>query len=147
MKREVKGPGRAVFAAVLLLVAGVLNIIYGIAAIGNSHFFSQHSHYVFGSLKAWGWVMLFVGVLEILAMVSLFRGGNYGRIFAICVGSLAAIAALLHIPAHPLWSIAIFALSLWIIQGLTTAGSYDGWGEVPAGAGPSMHAVGPPPPM
>lgn len=34
-----RGVGRAVFAAVLLTVGGVLNIIYGIAAIGNSKFF------------------------------------------------------------------------------------------------------------
>ena len=29
-----------VFAGVLLIVAGVLNMIYGIAAIGNSKFFT-----------------------------------------------------------------------------------------------------------
>jgi hypothetical protein len=147
MKRELKGPGRTVFAAVLLGIGGTLNIIYGISAIGNSKFFSHDSHYVFGSLRAWGWVTLIIGILEVLASVSLFRSGEYGRIFGILAGSLAAIGALLDIPAYPLWSIAVFGLSLWIVHGLTTAGSYDGWGEVPAGAGPSMHAVGPPPPM
>jgi hypothetical protein len=147
MKREVKGPGRALFAAVLLAIGGILNIVYGISALGNSHFFNSHPHYLFGNLKAWGWVMLIIGILEILATISLFRGGEYGRIFAIFAGSLAAIGALLDIPAYPLWSIAVFALSLWIINGLTTAGSYDGWGEVPAGGGMTMHAPGPPPPM
>ena len=38
-----KGVGRAVFVAVLFLIIGVLNIIYGIAAIGNAHFWlSRH---------------------------------------------------------------------------------------------------------
>ena len=36
----------------------------------------------------------------------------------IAVGSLNAVTALLSIPAYPLWSLAIFALSLWIIYGL-----------------------------
>jgi hypothetical protein len=36
---EVRGPVRAVFAAGLLMVGGVLNVICGIAAMGNSSFF------------------------------------------------------------------------------------------------------------
>jgi hypothetical protein len=51
---DVRGPGRAVFAAVLLMV-GVLNVIYRIGAIGNPSFFVHSTHYVFGSLKSWGW--------------------------------------------------------------------------------------------
>lgn len=70
----------------------------------------------------------------------------FGRYFAIAVGSLAAIGALLEIPAYPLWSLAVFALSLWIIYGLTLAGPEDPWGEAPASAGPTL-ARAPRPPM
>ena len=46
-----RGVGRAVFAAILLLIAGTLNIIYGFAAVGDAHFFTDSgSHYVFSSL-------------------------------------------------------------------------------------------------
>lgn len=119
---RVRGLGRAVFAAVLLMVGGVLNIIYGIAAIGNSSFFVHNTKYVFSSLKGWGWITLILGILEVLASLSLFGGGAYGRWFGIVVGALAAIGALLSIPAYPLWSIAVFALSLWIIYGLVIYG-------------------------
>ena len=115
---EGRGFGRAMFAAVLLMVGGVLNIIYGIAAISNSHFFTHNTHYVFANLKAWGWITLILGVMGLIASFSLFTGGSYGRYFGIFVGSLTAIAALLEIPAYPLWSIAVFALSLWIVYGL-----------------------------
>ena len=50
---KVRGIGRAMFAAVLLMIGGVLNIIYGIAAIGNSSFFVHNTHYTFGSLNTW----------------------------------------------------------------------------------------------
>lgn len=113
-----RGAGRALFAAVLLGVGGVLNVVYGIAAIGNSNFFVHDQHYVFANLKSWGWVTLIIGILELCASVSLFAGGTFGRWFGIAVGSLAAIGALFSIPAYPLWSIAVFALSLWIIYGL-----------------------------
>jgi hypothetical protein len=135
---KVRGVGRAIFAAVLLMIGGVLNIIYGIAAIGNSKFFVHDTHYVFASLKSWGWITLILGILEILASLSLFRGGAFGRYFAIAVGSLAAIGALLEIPAYPFWSLAVFALSLWIVYGLTIPGPEDRWGEAPASAGPTM---------
>jgi hypothetical protein len=115
---QVRGLGRAMFAAILLMVGGVLNVIWGIAAIGNSHFFVNNQHYVFASLKGWGWITLIIGVLELIASLSLFVGGSFGRYFAIFIGCLAAIDALLSIPAYPLWSIAIFALSVWIIHGL-----------------------------
>ena len=115
---QVRGLGRAMFAGILLMVGGVLNVIYGIAAISNSHFFVNNTHYVFSNLKGWGWITLILGILELIASLSLLAGGAFGRYFAIFVGSLAAIGALLSIPAYPLWSIAIFALSLWIVYGL-----------------------------
>ncbi len=118
---QVKGPGRAVFAAVLLMIGGVLNTIYGIAAISNSHFYVHNTHYVFANLKTWGWITLALGVLELLASVSLFGGGGFGRWIGIIAAGLVAIDSLLQIPAYPFLSIAIFALSLWIIHGLTRA--------------------------
>ncbi len=119
---ETRGLGRAVFAAVLLMIGGVLNIVYGIAAIGNSSFFTHHTHYVFGSLKTWGWVTLILGILEVLASLSLFQGGDFGRYFGIAIAALVAIDALFDIAAYPFWSLAIFALSLWIIHGLAIYG-------------------------
>jgi hypothetical protein len=146
---ETRGVGRAIFAAVLLMVGGVLNIFWGIAAIGNSHFFVHNQKYVFSNLKGWGWITLILGILEILASISLFGGGSYGRYFGVAVGSLAAIAALLSIPAYPLWSIAIFAMSLWIVHGLLVFGdSEGGYSYAPGTGAASMEAsrVMPPPP-
>jgi hypothetical protein len=107
-----------VFAGVLLLVAGVLNIIYGIAAIGDAKFFTEHGTFIISSLHLWGWVTLILGVLELFAAFSLFSGGDFGRVVGIVVGSLNAIAALLAIPAYPLWSLALFALSIIIVYKL-----------------------------
>lgn len=117
-----RGEGRAIFAGVYLMIGGVLNIIWGIAAIGNARFFVHDTHYVFASLKGWGWITLILGILEIGAAASLFGGGAFGRWFGIIAAGLTAIVALLDIPAYPFWSIAVFALSLWIIQGLAVYG-------------------------
>ena len=120
-----KGVGRAMFAAAFLTIAGVLNVIYGIAGISQSNFFVHNTQYVFANLKTWGWITLILGILELIAAASLFSGGAFGRYFGIAVGTVAAIGALLEIPAYPLWSIAIFALSLWIVWGLAVYGDTE----------------------
>jgi hypothetical protein len=107
-----------VFAGVLLLVAGVLNIIYGIAAIGDSKVFTANATYVFSSLHTWGWITLILGVLELIAAFSLFSGGEFGRWFGIFIGSLNAIAALLSVPGYPIWGLCVFGLSIIIIYKL-----------------------------
>jgi hypothetical protein len=107
-----------VFAGVLLLIAGVLNIIYGIASIGDSKFFTEHGTYIISGLHTWGWILLIIGVLEMVAAFSLFSGGEFGRWFGIFIASLNAIAALLSIPGYPFWSLALFALSVIVVYKL-----------------------------
>jgi hypothetical protein len=107
-----------VFAGVLLLVAGVLNIIYGIAAIGDSRIFADDITFIFSGLNTWGWILLVVGVLELIAAFSLFSGGEYGRWFGIFIASLNAIGALLSVPAYPFWALTVFALAILIIYKL-----------------------------
>jgi hypothetical protein len=107
-----------VFAGVLLLVAGVLNNIYGIAAIGDSKFFTEHGQYIISSLHTWGWIILILGVLELVAAFSLFSGGEFGRWFGVFIASLNAIGALLTIPNNPFWSLAVFALTIIVIYKL-----------------------------
>lgn len=107
-----------VFAGVLLLIAGVLNVVYGIAAIGDSKFFAQNVEFIISSLNTWGWLLLIIGVLELVAAFSLFSGGEFGRWFGIFVASLNAIGALLAIPAYPFWSLAVFALAIIIVYKL-----------------------------
>jgi hypothetical protein len=116
---EERVTGWWVFAGILLMIAGVLNIIWGIAAISESHFVTVNgAHYVFGKLNTWGWVTLILGAIEILAALSLFQGGSFGRWFGIFAASLAAIGALLDIWVLPFWSICVFALAVIVIYEL-----------------------------
>lgn len=123
---RVQGLGRTIFVAVFMLIAGILDVIYGIAAIGKSAFFTSDAHYVFGNLSSWGWITLFIGVILLLAAFSLFGGGAFGRWIGLIGAALAAIDALLSIPGSPFWSLCMFALSLWIIHGLVLYGETSG---------------------
>jgi hypothetical protein len=112
------------FVAILLLIAGTLNVIYGIAAISEAHFFTDSgSHYVFASLNTWGWITVIIGVIQLTGGFSLFAGNVYGRVVGIAAASLGAIAALLSVGgAYPFWSLGIFALCVICIHGLVVYG-------------------------
>jgi hypothetical protein len=111
------------FAAILLLIAGTLNIIYGIAGVSNANFYSNNTHYVFASLHTWGWITIVLGVIELTAGLSLLGGGTYGRVIGIFAGTLGAIGALLSVGgAYPFWSLGIFALCVIVIHGLVVLG-------------------------
>jgi hypothetical protein len=110
-----------VFAGTLLVIVGVLNIIWGIAAIGDAKFFIAGQKYIISSLHTWGWVALFLGVLELLAGFSLFAGGGFGRWMGMFAAGLSAISAPLSIPAYPFWSLCIFALAIIILYELAEA--------------------------
>jgi len=115
---DTRGGSAIILAGTFLMLGGVLNVIYGIAAISNSKFFVNETKFIFSDLKTWGWIVLIIGILELFASFSLLSGKSFGRWIGLVVGSLNAIGALLSISAYPLWSLAIFALSLWIIYGL-----------------------------
>jgi hypothetical protein len=121
---EVRGEGRVTFAAILLMIAGVLNLIYGIAAISEAHFFTANgTHFVFSSLNTWGWIIVILGVIELTGGISLFAGNAYGRVIGVIAASLGAIGALLGVAgAYPFWSLGVFALCVIVLHGLIVYG-------------------------
>ncbi len=120
-----KGAGRAVFVAILLLMIGTLNIIYGFGAIGNAHFF-DNTQYVFSSLHTWGWITVIIGVIQLTGGFSLMTGGGYGRVIGIIAAIIGAFESLLSVGGtHPWWSLAIFVLCIYVLHGLIVLGDEE----------------------
>ena len=115
---EERVTGWWLFAGIILLISGTLNIIWGIAAIDESHFFALNTHYILSNLNTWGLITLGLGLLEILAGFSLFGGGGFGRWFGIFAAGLVAIDSLFNLPAYPFWSLCVFALSVIVLYQL-----------------------------
>ena len=118
-----RGTGRVVFAATLLLIVGTLNIIYGIGALDNANIFVNDQRFILSNLNTLGWVMIILGVIQLAGGFSLMAGNTFGRVIAIIGGSLGAIGALLSIGgAYPWWSLAIFALCVYVVHGVLVFG-------------------------
>ena len=123
-RAEGHGYGLILFASVLLVVAGCFNLIYGIAAIANSHVFVANAHYVFANLRTWGWITLIVGILLIVAAMGVFSGSGFARWFGILAAGLSAIGLFGSPTAqtYPFWSLIIFALDILVIYALAVYG-------------------------
>jgi hypothetical protein len=106
-RAEGHGYGLVLFASVLLVIVGCFNLIYGIAAIANSHVFTANAHYVFGDLRTWGWITLIIGVLQLLAAAGVVAGNQLARWFAVAVLGLNAIDQMFLFPT--LWTLTIAA--------------------------------------
>jgi hypothetical protein len=122
---EGRGYGMVVFASVLLAVIGFFNMLYGIAAIANSHVFVANAHYVIGDLRAWGWVTLILSVLQLVAAGGILMGNQLARWFAVAVVGLNAIEMMFFLPAYPFWALVIIAADVVALWGLCAYGSRE----------------------
>ena len=121
-----RGAGRVVFAATLLLLVGTINIIYGIGALDGANIFVKDTRYILTDLNTMGWVLIVLGVIQLTGGFSLFSGNAYGRVIGIIGGSLGAIGALLSIGgAYPWWSLAVFALCVYVVYGIIVFGDEE----------------------
>jgi hypothetical protein len=118
-----RGTGRATFAAILLLIAGTLNIVYGIGALDSANIFVNEKRFILDDLNTMGWVLIILGVIQLTGGFSLLAGNAYGRIIGIIGASLGAIVALFSIGgANPWWSLAVFFLCIWVVYGIVILG-------------------------
>jgi hypothetical protein len=120
---RMRGAGRVVFAATLLLIVGTMNIIYGIGALDDANIFVNDRRFILTNLNTLGWVLIVLGVIQLAGGISLIGGNTYGRVIGIIGGSLGAIGALLSIGGnYPWWSLAIFALCVYVVHGIVVYG-------------------------
>ena len=118
-----RGAGRVVFAAILLLMVGTINIIYGIGALDDANVFVNDTRYILTNLNTLGWVLIILGVIQLTAGFSLMAGNAYGRVLGIIGGSIGAIGALFSIgQGNPWWSLAVFALCVYVVNGIVVFG-------------------------
>ena len=114
-----------IFASVLLLVTGVVNLVGGIAAISGSQIFIASAHSGYGGLRAWGWVMAIFGAVQLLAAAGVWAGSQLARWLAVAAVGLNAIGQMFFIPANPLWSVLIIAVEVVVLWGLCAYGSRE----------------------
>ena len=129
-----RGVGRVGFVAVLLFLAGIINIVYGIGALGGARIFVGETRFILENLNALGWVLIILGVIQLTGGASLMSGAAYGRVIGVIAAGLGAIGALLSISGrYPWWSLAVFFLCIYIVHGILLFGKDESAAEQVSG--------------
>ena len=119
---ERRGEGWVVFAGIVFLLAGIVNVPYGIAAISSSHFYASGAHYAIGELKLWGWFITILGALQIVVAIGICRWASWSRWAGITLAALSAIIQLLSIAGYPLLSLTFVTIDVLVIYALVLYG-------------------------
>lgn len=113
------------FAAAMLFVVGVFQVIAGLVAIFNDEFYVVAPNYTFDlDVSAWGWIHLLLGAFLIFAGWGLYKGKAWAAGVAIALAALSAIANFFFIPYYPFWSLLVIAICIWVIWALTRPEAY-----------------------
>jgi hypothetical protein len=114
--------GLTVFAAVMLMIVGILDVMRGIAAIAEDDIFVTTRNYTFAfDLTSWGWIHLALGVVGVIVSLGLFQASAWARVIGVGIAGLIIIANFLSLPYYPVWSIVMIAASGFIIWALCVA--------------------------
>jgi len=110
-------------AVILMLLAGMLQVLVGLVAIFENEIYVQTRNYLFKfDVTTWGWIHLVVGTVVGLAGLGLLRGRTWARVAGIILAVLSAIANFLFIPYYPVWSLLIIAVDVFVIWALAVHG-------------------------
>jgi hypothetical protein len=116
--------GGLTFAAVMMALIGVFQVIAGLVAIIDDDFYVVTQNYTFDvDTTAWGWIHLLLGIVVLVAAYYLTAGQAWAGAVAVVLAALSAIANFFFIPYYPFWSLLLIALAVWVIWSLTKPGA------------------------
>ena len=118
---EDRGSGWVTFAGVLLMIAGIMNFIAGIAAVDNSTFYAGDAQFILSNLNTWGWVVMILGAVQVLTAFGLWARNGFARWLGVGFAGLHAIVQLMFIAASPFLSLILFSMDMLIIYALVVA--------------------------
>ena len=129
------GYGWKMFAGIMVLLVGVFNVIDGLRAITSAN--QVRDHFPNGNvelpltdnLKVWGWVILIIGAVMILAGFLIFAGNMFGRIVGIAIAALNAVVQLSYLDHNTFWSFTMILVDILVIYALVAHGGRieDDW--------------------
>jgi hypothetical protein len=113
--------GGVVFAASVLTMVGIFQVVDGLNAIINDDFYVVTRNYTFGlDVTVWGWIHLLVGLIMLGVAFGLLSGSTWAAAGAIAIAGLSAIVNFFTIPYYPVWAVVVIALDVWVIWALTS---------------------------
>jgi hypothetical protein len=127
---EAVGQGWRSFAGVLIMVAGFFNVIDGLVAIINANRIQGVTNGnatlpITDNVSRWGWVVLIVGIVMVLAAFGIFSGATWARVAGVAVAGLNLLVQFTYLAHFPFWSFTMILLDVLVIYGLIVHGGVE----------------------
>jgi hypothetical protein len=108
------------FAGVLLMIAGIFQILQGGSAVANDDLYSAGNDYLYQfDMDVWGTVHLVIGAVSVVVSVGILRGKSWAQVAGMIVAGVSSVANFAFLPEYPLWAITVIAFDLVVIWALS----------------------------
>jgi len=114
----VEGSSYSNFAGIFLFVVGLFNILDGVMTLWRKEYF-QGADVVVANLQTWGWIVLIVGVVQVLAGWLVLSRSAVGRWVGIIIVVVSMMVSFLAIGVYPFWTLIILVIDAIVLWGLT----------------------------
>ncbi|MFC4065131.1 DUF7144 family membrane protein [Actinoplanes subglobosus] len=111
--------GWIAFAAVIMVVNSLINILQGmVALLDDERVVATPDAFVLVDLTSWGWALVGFGIVMLTVGGFLLAGRNWARIVAVVVIGLHAVVQVVSLGAYPVWSLLMIALDTVVLFAL-----------------------------
>jgi hypothetical protein len=124
VRPDAAATGWLLFAATMIFLVGVFNLIDGAVALAEDDKFVVDELF-FGDLAMWGIIALVNGVILVVTAWLIYRRNPIGAALGIAFAGLNMIWQLFFVGVYPIWSLLIIAIDALIIYALTVYGLPD----------------------
>ena len=114
----VEGSSYSNFAGIFLFVVGLFNVLEGFMTLWRKEYFDG-ADLVVSNLQTWGWAMLVIGVVQVLAGWLVLSRSSVGRWVGIVIIVVSMMASFVAIGVYPFWTFIILAIDAMVLWGLT----------------------------
>jgi hypothetical protein len=112
------------FAALIMIMNGGFNVIDGLVALFKDKVYVQGSAgLVVFDFTTWGWILLTIGVVQLLVGFALMYGAMWARISAIGLVVLSSLSQIAFITAYPFWSLTVIFLDILVLWAVVVHGN------------------------
>ncbi|HWV88233.1 MAG TPA: hypothetical protein VNZ62_22490 [Capillimicrobium sp.] len=110
--------GWVTFVGSYLAIAGVLNVLWGAAALAEKRNFAEDG-LIWSTLSTWGWIALIVGAVQLVGAFLVITRRSGGPVVAASLGFVGLLVNFLSIGAYPIWSVILLAVNALILWAAT----------------------------
>ena len=111
----------SVFAAAMLLMSGLWQVLVGFATLVNDTFMVRVGGYVFAfNNTVWGWIHLLLGAVFVVVGIFILQAKTWALWVGIGMAVLNALFNFIWLPVSPVWALLLIAVDVIIIWALAT---------------------------